>query len=363
MKTGFLEQFNVKRVSGWVRKDLENREIIIEIGDFRFNCKATIYREDLQSNALGFSYELPSDIFEDNTRIHKVAVTIEGIGQISNSPQAIVVASSEKDKVLYGKNGWLFLKNDSNQTLDYLSGKLKLTEKTKEKWLEVLENRHRLIESINKEFIHFICPEKEVVYENELPEGVKISESRPVLGIINSLNGKTKDRVIYPKLSCKRHLTYTKGDTHWSYHGAYEAFEMIMNKLNSYDKKINYYEISDYCFTTEYQASDLLIKTNSVNIEPIQFTKSIGNPNLTFNNELQTSGRIQIYSNPKALNDAKMYILHTSSIDWMKPYINDSFSEVKYVWGRNLDLNEDLSDYDFIITQNNERFLNEPPTS
>ena len=47
----------------------------------------------------------------------------------------------------------------------------------------------------------------------------------------------------------------------------------------------------------------------------------------------------------------------------MKPYLNDSFREIKYVWGRNLDLTEDYSKYDIIITQNNERFLNEAPVS
>ena len=362
MKIGFLEQFNVKRISGWIRKDLADNDIIIRINDHQFICKANIYREDLESNGLGFSFEIPSNSINSNKN-HNVTVILDGSGEIPNSPQVSIADRKEKEKVLHGKDGWLFLHNDSNKTLDHLTGQLKIEESTLKSWLDILKSRCNFFSEKNKKFIHFICPEKEVVYCEQLPRNIKISEERPINMILTKLDDNTHSKIIYPDLSNDKYLTYTKGDTHWSYHGAYEGFLNIIDKLNILGASINYYDIDRYSFTTEYQASDLLIKTDSTNIEPIKFTKSITDAKCIFSNDFKTSGRVQIFNNVQALNNKRIYILHTSSIDWMKPYLNDSFREIKYVWGRNLDLTEDYSKYDIIITQNNERFLNEAPVS
>ena len=111
-----------------------------------------------------------------------------------------------------------------------------------------------------------------------------------------------------------------------------------------------------------YQKSDLLSKVIGSNVELVEFVWDKESTAVKiFDNKVINSGRVQRYSNSK-LKKSSILIYHSSSIDWLKPYILNSFSEVEFIWGHSVDF-----DYveermpDIVLTQTNERFLQKVP--
>lgn len=361
-RSGFLEKFNTQVVSGWIpsEKKSEKVTIIFSCGE-EIIVSADIERKDLSCAGYGFECKVPHEL----RNMHDVSVRVfyDNQKEIVNSPRSIVTDPVELKKVLHGKDDWLFLVNDSNDSLDYILGKKVLSDSTISLWVERIRQRANLAKKYNTRCYHILSPEKPIIYEEYLPDGLVVSSDRPVVKLMNALKEQSISEVIYPSYSNRDQYSdidflYSKGDTHWTYVGAYYATDEFVKLCESNGIQIQLYNLSDYSFRSSYQASDLLVKTTRTNVEKVMFTKSISKRiRMTYHNEVRNTGRRMEFINFDAPK-IRLMSYHSSSIDWMMPFLNDMFGSICYIWGSSIDWNEVLRyQPDVLLVQSNERFL------
>jgi alginate O-acetyltransferase complex protein AlgJ len=361
---GFIEKFNIGEIAGWVRLlDKESHYIFVSFDEgesFRVDIKYTL-RADLKADCSAFSFTLPEKLKKGNNV--KVNVYDSEGEEIDNSPVVIITNEIELDKVLKGKETWLFLRNDSNNNEKFLQGKITLDNNIIEKWKEQVIKRHELASILQAQMVSIVVPEKESVYPEFLPEGYDLSESRPLIMLKKSL---LSEALIIPNLdknlkSSDEKICYYKGDTHWNYMGAYNAFVDLMEELelSSFVDSFDAFQKRNVFMT-----GDLISKQIGVNVELVQHVFDRHSHHIElFNNCKETTDRRLEYFNPKAKINKKIMLWHTSSVDWMLPYILRAFSSVCLIWQKQIDwLEVTRFSPDIIVFQTNERFLVTAPT-
>lgn len=366
---GFLERFNFKKISGWISFD-ENEisKIYYQINDTELKEVELKYgnRADLISaNIEHFLFEIDvSDKYLDKPL--EFFIFDSEKKSILGTPKIIETNQSELKKVLAGKSGWLFLDNDSNNNLAFYNEDMPLNSAVISSWREETVRRNLTADKINSKICSIIVPEKTHLYNKFLPDYFKRHES-PILKRFK--NDKILSHYIVPTFSREiddfeqgKELYY-KGDSHWNFYGAYHAYLDIIYHLGLENEALKFKE--HFKSRKHYLAGDLITKTLDVNVELVEhISPKNTNYHCIYRNSLHTTGRIEEYSNSKAPNQSRVILFHTSSIDWMKPFLLSHFGHVKLIWDKNVDwdLVESFNP-EYIIYQTNERFLYSAPTS
>lgn len=141
-------------------------------------------------------------------------------------------------KVLRGKNGRLFLDNDTNQIIKQLAGELLFTDRELRDWQAVLETRISWLEKLGSRYFMIVPPNAHLVYPEDLPDSVRLARVRPILQLIRHLeDSRSFARLIYPLeeiLAAKPHpLLYPLTDTHWTAHAAFIAYQCLAREIAS----------------------------------------------------------------------------------------------------------------------------------
>jgi len=141
-------------------------------------------------------------------------------------------------KVLRGKNGRLFLDNDSNHVIKQFTGELRFSERQLCSWQRVLENRIAWLGRLGIPYFFLVPPNAHPVYPEDLPDTVRGATVRPVHQLIEHLEqGESFARIIYPLdglLAAKPNpLLYALTDTHWTAHGAFVAYRCLAGAIGT----------------------------------------------------------------------------------------------------------------------------------
>lgn len=366
---GFLEQFNRQTVSGWTTCEGETTFVTIIFNDtHEFRISATRKRPDLPGNAAGFKFEVPSELTSVYPlKVHCVSSQGEALG---NSPRIIETRDSEIQKVIHGEDSWLFLANDSNASIDYLTGAKQLADSLVEKWASLITARIDKMKARSIPFVQVLVAEKEVVYQDNLPSSYQVIDDRPATKLLDLLTkNNCLDYFLYgPTYQSARQtneLLYFKGDTHFSFRGAELVTRQLVEKLSRLalaSEALADIDMQGYHYRLSYQVGDLISKVVGSNVEAIDYPISRHKPKLLFSTNEPRAGRVRSFINHSG--NGRLLAFHTSSIDWMAPFLNDTFQEVLYIWGSEMD--EDLVNWfrpDYVIAQTNERFLTNCPTN
>ena len=144
-------------------------------------------------------------------------------------------APTVDDKVVQGKDGWLFLAKDTNDTLGQHAGKRLLTDVQIQQWHDLLEARSAWLSVQGIPYFFLIVPDPHAIYADMLPEEVVPGKTRPVLQLLEHLEERQSwAPVLYPlsALVAERDgMVYPKTDTHWSEYGAYVASRDLMARV------------------------------------------------------------------------------------------------------------------------------------
>jgi hypothetical protein len=87
-------------------------------------------------------------------------------------------------KVVRGKDGWLFLDNDSNQFMRQHTGELGFSDDELWQWQRLLENRVAWLGTRGIPYHFLVAPNPHSVFPDKLPAGVEPKAERPVLQLI-----------------------------------------------------------------------------------------------------------------------------------------------------------------------------------
>jgi alginate O-acetyltransferase complex protein AlgJ len=142
----------------------------------------------------------------------------------------------QDDKVIRGKEGWLFLAGDRNDVLAQHTGELLLKPDQLEHWRVVLERRKRALAELGAEYLFAIAPDNHAVYPEFLPDGVDHVEHRPVSQLCDHLEGRDSPvEPIYPLaelLEAKRErVVCMSSDTHWNEYGAFVVYSRLADQI------------------------------------------------------------------------------------------------------------------------------------
>jgi hypothetical protein len=152
--------------------------------------------------------------------------------------EPIQEAPPERGKVLRGKNGRLFLDNDTNSVIKQHMGELLFSEDQLRDWRLVLENRVAWLERLGIPYHFIVPPNAHSVYPEDLPDAVRSAPMRPVQQLMRHLVEKQSfARVIYPLAdleAAKPDLElYQKTDTHWTAWGAFVVYRRLVAEIGA----------------------------------------------------------------------------------------------------------------------------------
>jgi hypothetical protein len=142
----------------------------------------------------------------------------------------------EREKVLQGEDGWLFLRRDSNDVLGQSSGRVRLGRAKRRGWREVLRRRMDVVQRSGVRWECVVIPDKEFVYAEHLPGGIGKAGRRPVhefLAVAEELGAPVTYAL--PALEAAKAETelFPKTDSHWSQRGAFVAYRSTVRSLGA----------------------------------------------------------------------------------------------------------------------------------
>jgi hypothetical protein len=163
----------------------------------------------------------------------------------------ILGVSPIPDKVIFGKDGWYFMKGKPYKCY---SGLNKFTPKQLTEGRKELTKRAALAKEMGIPYIIFIAPNKHRIYEDKLPYHIRrLTDSIQVEQLITL--AKTIDGIevvdLAPDLiEAKDDFDkpiYQKADNHWNAVGGFLAYQLMVGELQRYFTQIpNAYNYDDY---------------------------------------------------------------------------------------------------------------------
>src|SRR5688572_26872367 len=169
------------------------------------------------------------------------------------------------EKVVRGRDGWLFLHRDTNRSMDQMAGVLRLTGLQLRRWRILLELRTAWLERLGIPYFMLIVPNAASVYPEQMPEGFAAVEDRPISQLVGHLEESGSfARVILPLeelLAAKRErLTYIPTDTHWNEYGAFVAYERLLDEMEQRGVDLRRVHIGDLEIVEHERRGDLGVK-------------------------------------------------------------------------------------------------------
>ncbi|MGG5811723.1 alginate O-acetyltransferase AlgX-related protein [Falsiroseomonas sp. CW058] len=358
---GFLELYNRNRVAGWVASSTDTPpEVRIRL-DGRDLGPATIgaARAEIGPHAWSFSLDVPKDA------LARAVMRVEAVAgpkavHLANSPVVTSFAEEDSRKVLQGRDGFLFLQNDTNGVLDQVQAKRRLTEAELAAWEAFFRDLDAVALARGAQAFYLVAPNKECVFADRLPDGIRISEQRPVRQIEALVErlGLKATRLVYPLDALRRaaaHPAYPRGDSHWSDYGAQLAlaeFEAARGAAAQAPAEEEY--------RTEWRNADLLAKLGGTCVEPQPVLKRGFAAKLVADNGVVNTGRRRDWKSGRAA-EGRLLMAHDSFGDWIIPALAERFGATTTLWSASLErsLVEEVAPT-AILFERAERFLTVP---
>ncbi|SEH31224.1 hypothetical protein [Selenomonas sp. KH1T6] len=259
--------------------------------------------------------------------------------------------------VLEGKNGWLFLDNDTNKSVDQFCGRSLMLDKVQAEWRTFLDRAKEL-----PGFILFVPPSKESVFPRFYPH--EKSMCRPIDQLHEIVNDSGLDRFFYPcDILSQKESSYSKTDTHYTFLGAELCFEELIKKY--FDFSLDDYRKKEFSFESRKNIGDLGSKMSPMRDSEYVFLKETGNEeHLIYSNDIENTGRVEYYKNKADyLSNKKVLIFGDSFSHNITPFFHACFMELlvcRTVGTIHMDLIEKFKP-DYVISEMTERFIVRAP--
>jgi hypothetical protein len=253
----------------------------------------------------------------------------------SPSPWAPSGDTSERHKVLIGRDRWLFLRGDSNDTIGQLTGRVKLSADDKETLARVLAERATVVAEAGAVWLNAIVPDKETLYAEHLPDGLEPVERRPVHDFLEiAARSNAPTMYLLDELEAAKPCgdLYMRTDTHWNHRGAYVAYRAICRELSALGVRLDQVDRSSIEWWEESHHGDLGNKLYPETIEStdvrMQIKPSQGRQ--VYNNQIHNHGRVLVYEQDR--KDRPTCLLFGQSFALgLLPFLRESFSRLVFV--------------------------------
>ena len=155
-------------------------------------------------------------------------------------------------KAFIGRQGWMYTIKDE---MDHYLGKTVFSSDTLNRFIEIINYRKHILDSIGCKYYFAIVPIKTTVYPEYLPLSKSVDEQVTLTDqLISILGNDSNIRVIDLRdilIQQKGALNlFHKTDNHWNEYGAYFAYKAIMEAISNDFPGLESDELSDFKIET-----------------------------------------------------------------------------------------------------------------
>jgi len=270
------------------------------------------------------------------------------------------VTDSASLKVLEGKQGWLFLDNDTNGSVDQFTGRMRLTPEGVEGWRQYLSQL--VVTAESQPWALLVAPSKESVM-GALYHPFREGASGPMHQVLALEAAK---ELVYPvsELKALGDGAFIPTDTHWTHKGALSASLALAERLGL-DKASCEAVFAKDRYKVRAMGGDLGNKLTPKQVSEVEVLSSFTHTrHKTYDNGLPNFGRLLVMEYPDALNAGTCLLFGSSSSYSMFNYLSRMFRRVVFAHSAgNVDpaLVAAVSP-DYLAAQTNARFVVQVPT-
>ncbi len=259
----------------------------------------------------------------------------------------ILNVSPNQDKVIVGKNNWLF--SSEKVLMDYRATSL-LTEAEKEKLKTILHTRGEYYNKNGIAFYIAVVPNKHNVYPEYLPSNIsRAGETTLKDQLVECVKGDSLIHLIdlhETLLKSKRdHILYYKKDNHWNDLGAFAGYLTIIKGIKEKFPTVNPVSITSYYIDSSKALSGgeaLMVDMDDWISEQRIMLKHKTQPKATAGIhhgykwpegfEYSSDFEIQRIVNDSSLPSA--VIIRDSFSDFMIQFLQESFSKTTFIFDK-----------------------------
>lgn len=265
-------------------------------------------------------------------------------------------------QVIQGAEGWLYLDNDTNRSVDQFTGRLLLDGDGLERWTAYLDACAALAGAVQARHAVMIAASKEQVLPEHYPYAKgALTVHEQVLGLSRP-GHRVFDTAALLRARADREQCFIKTDTHWTDRGAMlAALELVV--LLGLDAELARGCWSDDVYYTMPFAGDLGVKLVPALSAPTEFLQApLASSEAVFDNHLPNIGRVLVFDDAGA-PWGSLLLFGASSAYPMLKYLKRLFRRIVFVHSAgNVDveiLRHERPDY--LVMQTTARFMVTPP--
>ncbi|UUX94131.1 alginate O-acetyltransferase AlgX-related protein [Aquabacterium sp. J223] len=278
---------------------------------------------------------------------------------------AVSLQLRDGPRVLEGSDGWLFLDNDTNRSVDQFTGDLRLDEEGLRRWQRYLADVRQLALQMRMRHALLIAPSKEEVLRQQYPHA---RAAQTVLDQVCSLAQPEDGLVDGAKVLAAAPSPqdcFKRTDTHWTDRGAWRATLAALQVLGL-DTAPAVARCSDDAYRMEPYVGDLGGKLVPARSAPTEFLD--GPPpeeGAVFDNRLPNIGRVIVFDGwPQPCFEQRLLVFGASSAYPMLKYLKRLFRRTVFVHSAGK-VDSRVVEHerpDLLLCQSTARFLIEPPS-
>lgn len=292
----------------------------------------------------------------------EVEAELEGAaGEEAGSAWSYWQSPAGIEQVLVGREGWLFLRGDSNDAIGQHSGRVRFSARDKEALGALFERRMEAVEAAGTTWLTAVIPDKEILYSEHLPAEIVQAPRRPVhdflevarraeaptLYLLDDLRGAKPDGDLY-----------MRNDTHWNHRGAFVAYAAICHRLAELGVELDVVGEGSIEWWEAAYPGDLGEKLpNFAGGRDLRATLDPCWGDRTYDNEIRNHGRVMIHEQRRAEGPTCL-VFGESFAETLLFFLKESFRRVVFAH-TSMFVGElvDLERPDVVLSLPIERFL------
>ncbi len=264
-------------------------------------------------------------------------------------------------KVLFGTGGWMFLDNDTNQSVEQHTGRLLLNKDAKTNWQDYYRKVAGFCQQHQLPHLLLIAPSKEAIYPEHYP--YPKAKKTPVEQVLDLKPAEFP--LVYPveALRDTPFRSFRLNDTHWSAYGGKVASVLVAAKLGLTEHAVEALFADDQ-YKGRQSIGDLGNKIYPPRLtEEFFLTNFAHHKFIRYDNELPNFGRVQVIENQQALCDQHLLMFASSSGYTMLDYLSRIYRQITFIHTSG-SFDEELAlllKPDAVICQTNARYVLRSP--
>jgi hypothetical protein len=241
---------------------------------------------------------------------------------------------AEREKVLFGKDGWLFLRRDSNDVIGQQTGRVRLNRRKRRRWTQILRQRMALVERTGTVWQCLIIPDKEFLYPEYLPSNVVPVPRRPVhdiLELAETINAPVGYALEDLKAAKNEAELFPKTDTHWNQRGSYTVYKSFCRSLRERGVDVPVLNESAITWLSASVPGGLGLKLYPQPVSATIFAKLPDSKSrLVFDNRVHNHGRVIVFEQEQP-GGLSAVIFGESFVQNLLPFLKESFKRLVFV--------------------------------